>query len=102
MGVELAVFLADFISCRLKTLVHPAVDFDLALSFTLVFEIGHTFEHLLTDLERSLEIILELYMVRGFFSSQQLCQLCFALLKVRDLSLLQICETRTNKVLLDQ
>jgi hypothetical protein len=41
-------------------------------------------------------------MVRGFFSSQQLCQLCFALLKVRDLSLLQICETRTNKVLLDQ
>lgn len=86
VGVENTVLFAQLISGGLEALVHAAINFSLAFSFTFAPQVLHTLKHLFTNLLRCLQILLEFYRVLLLFGSQESSKLLLAPFKVRGLT----------------
>lgn len=66
--VETGVFLSELIVCGLESLVETAFNFFLSLLFTFTLKELETFKHLLTDLLRSLKVVMEFFFVHTVLS----------------------------------
>ena len=98
--VELGVFLTKGIVLGLELHVLAASHLISSLLLTLVFEGLEAFEHLLTDLLRSFEVVVKFLFIDAVFSSQQLGKTNLALLKIGGLLTAHLYNTALYNVFL--
>ena len=98
--VELGVLLAECIVLSLELHVLAASHLICSLLFTLVLEGLETFEHLLTDLLRSFEVVVKFLFIDAVLGGQQLGETNLALLKIGGLLTAHLYNTALNDVFL--
>ena len=98
--VELGVFLAEGIVLSLELHVLAASHLICSLLLTLVFEGLEALEHLLTDLLRSLEVVVKFLFIDAVFGGQQLSETNLALLKIGGVLAAHLLNTALNDVFL--
>jgi len=100
--VELGILLSKSIVRSLKLHVLTTGDFVGALIFTLALKGLKSLEHLLTDLLRRFQIIVEFLFVDAILSGKKLSKLGLPLLEVDSLSTAHVVDTVLDDALLDK